>query len=78
MSIKCRLLIAAVATMVSFNAYAETGDQLLTICSAQNAATNARDAAFVFGCTTYVTGVADTLWTIGRVCIPQGVSVGQI
>jgi hypothetical protein len=71
MSIKRRPLIALVATMVSFHAYAEpkTGNELLSQCLAQ-------DAMSVV-CVAYVRGVVDTMQIIGGMCIPD-VVIGQV
>jgi hypothetical protein len=72
MSIKRRLLIATVATVVSFNAYAEpkTGNELLSQCLSQ-------DTGSVV-CVAYVRGVVDTILIIGGMCIPDVVVVGQV
>jgi Rap1a immunity proteins len=78
MSLKCRLLIATVATMVSFNAYAETfsGNELLAKCSSH-------DTGLELSCSIYFLGLLDghALWKSSSdapvACLPQQVSVGQ-
>jgi hypothetical protein len=73
MSLKCRLLIAAVATVVSFNTYANTGNRLLEHCLAP------KGSGLAFGCVSYVDGVADTLAGISALkCVPGEVNVGQM
>jgi hypothetical protein len=76
--IKCRLLLAAAATVVSFNADAgptTTGNQWMEVCSIQTTL----GASL---CVTYTTGLRDglDLWKIiapasALVCVPQAVSL---
>jgi hypothetical protein len=76
MSIKHGLLIATVATMISFSAYAGeglSGNEWADDCSSN---TVTRDTA----CVGYARGLADGLhlWIKELVCIPQEVTAGQL
>ena len=73
MLINCKVFIAAVATVVSFNAYASTGNRLLEHCLAP------KGSGLAVACVSYVDGVADTLAGISALmCVPGEVNVGQM